>query len=69
MENNEGWARPAWCNKWHYFLPDCEQSLCWYVYVAAEDEQKLETGNDNSPSNCSVCRVELTRMRMEEAEC
>lgn len=62
---NEGWARPMWCSKWHYFN-DGQQSLCGNVI--AEVEQVLEVGNDNSPNNCSVCREKLTRMRMEKNE-
>lgn len=53
-----GWGFPSNSKKAHYFLNGDRRSLClkWAFFGT------LETGNNNSPDNCSECKKRLAKM-------
>lgn len=55
-----GWKGLANASKWHYF-DVAGRSLCgrWLTMSRAG----LETGNDDSPDNCLVCRRKLAKLK------
>ena len=59
----EGWGKPKYSNKWHYFLDD-GMSLCGKFGFYCGD---TEEGNDDSADNCTACKKALQRRKAKEA--
>jgi hypothetical protein len=59
----EGWGLPTLSKKWHYFV-DID-SLCrrWGFYFGV-----VESGNDDSPDNCSTCMKLLAKRKAKATE-
>jgi len=50
--------------KWHYFVD--RQSLCGKWAVFSDDD--LETGSDDSPDNCAVCKRKLAKSKLRRVK-
>lgn len=54
----EGWKGFINSKKWHYIVD--KESLCGKFMYLGQDKL-LEQGNNDSPSNCAVCKRKLKR--------
>lgn len=54
-----GWWRPLQSRKWHFFGFDGRSYCGKWMHMGAQ----LETGNDDSPENCTTCHRMLVTVK------